>query len=44
MQLVTRRQDDGRQEHVKEDLIVEIDEVSDRIARRDEDDEANGHA
>jgi hypothetical protein len=25
-------------------LIVEVDEVSDRIARRDEEDEADGHA
>lgn len=44
MQLVAGREDDGREEEVEEDLVVEADEVSDGIARCDEQDEADRHS
>ena len=44
VQLVPAGQNDGGQQQVEEDLVVEADEVADRVARRDDEDEANGHA
>ena len=44
VQLVAGGENDGREEEVEEDLIVEADQVADRVARGDEEDEADGHA
>lgn len=44
VQLVARGQDNGGQQEVEEDLVVEADEVSNRVARGDEENETDNHA
>jgi hypothetical protein len=44
VELVAGREDDGRQQQVEEVLVVEVDEISDRVEARDAQDQADGHA